>query len=78
MNSKLVNAVKAQMDKKAEIGNIDIQVAIKFNPESKNFVVYMGTKDSSGIKRVLDTTKAIGEMVTDYVDGVLEYESQEA
>ena len=77
MNKKLANAVKQAMDKKASIESIDIQVSVKVNPKEGKFVVYMGTIDSSGIKRVLTSTKAVGEMLTDYIDGVIEYENQE-
>lgn len=75
MNKKLAKVVVKAMDKKAELEEIEIEMSIQIDPKTKEYDVYLGMPTSSGVQKKVSSTKEIGEMVANYIDGVIEYES---
>lgn len=79
MNKKLARAVKQDMLKKAEkigdvSGEVNIQVVLKYDAETKNYELYIGNESSSGEKHNIESTKEIGKIVEGYIEDQLHFE----
>lgn len=79
MNKKLASAVKQEMLKKAaKIGDVssevNIQVVLKYDAETKNYELYIGNESSSGEKHNIERTKEIGKIVEGYIEDQLHFE----
>lgn len=79
MNKKLASAVKQEMLKKAAkigdvSGEVNIQVVLKYDAETKNYELYIGNESSSGEKHNIESTKEIGKIVEGYIEDQLHSE----